>query len=88
MAQIDPRPLRRFKKAIGGIGRITGPHHWESAKKKNAKPIYYYRICGAPTIEVFASLKTFMSEPKRGQAQRKCMAFSKWRARRDKEKLL
>lgn len=68
IAQTDPRPLERFKLALGIAKEVTGPY---KPKTENSKPYWHLTVTGrADVIEVLHRLWPFMSEPKQEQCHR------------------
>lgn len=67
VAQSDKRPLNRFLNIIN-IGRIAGPYQ---PKYRNAKPYWYWKTAGRPSVHAVLSLLwPYLSEPKKEQARR------------------
>jgi len=66
VSQVRREPLDRFHRAIGGIGKITGPHKGHSPRASD-----FYQWSGtsyAASQHVIAVLWKYLSEPKKEQA--------------------
>lgn len=62
--QVDPRPLRRFHQAVGGLGNFYGP----SPGRGRRSPIYHWATGRFEHIQAAAAmLWLWLSEPKREQ---------------------
>jgi|SRR5579859_4384155 len=67
LSQVEPHPLRRFKKIVN-TGKLGGPY---KPRKKNAKPYYKWQTAGRPsTRKVLLLLWPYLSNPKKIQAKR------------------
>jgi hypothetical protein len=78
VAQTDPRPLVRFRNAVG-IGSVNGPYERQN---KTHKPNYEYRPDTFEHMQaVIAMLWHWLSEPKREQATTAFMAAKAYHER-------
>lgn len=61
----DPETLHRFQRAVGGLGKVQGPH----SNGPGTKRVKYQWRCDRPheVIAVIALLWRFLSTPKREQ---------------------
>lgn len=68
VGQTDPRPLERFAAAVGA-GKVRGPYgpYARNGKPNNWKPMYAWQLGGRKAESVFATLRPYLSEPKREQ---------------------
>jgi hypothetical protein len=69
--QTDPRPLERFRAAVGGIGKVSGPRPPARGSRKVSWTWDAYNW--ADTQAVIAMLWAFLSAPKRDQARKALM---------------
>jgi len=71
IGQVDPRPLERFQRAIGGHGKIYGPRQRTAPSGRPSKPFWEWQSNRFEVIQaVYALLWRFLSEPKREQVRR------------------
>lgn len=71
--QCHEEALRRFKKAVGGLGKIYGPFAPSGLGKK---PEWRYRLWGFEQVQaVIAMLWSFLGTPKREQATRVLLGY-------------
>ena len=70
ISQTDPRPLERFRLAVG-MGKVGGPYNTFNAYTKQVyKPVYAFRLHTAgEVLTMVAKLWPYLSEPKRDQMQ-------------------
>jgi hypothetical protein len=68
MPQVDPRPLQRFARVVGG--RINGPYDRKGGNNPNARPCYELVAYSREAWPILSALWPFLSEPKREQAKR------------------
>lgn len=66
IGQIDKEPLERFRRAVGGVGRIYGPYK----KDERWKPIWTYSAKGQDAHAALRAFLHFCSTPKRVQAEK------------------
>lgn len=69
VAQIDPEPLERFRRAVGGLGRVEGPFY-HTGRKANLKhhPQWFFRATSFEEVQAIAALLwRFLCTPKREQ---------------------
>jgi len=66
--QVDSRVLERFRQAVGGLGKVTGP--WDRTRyAPNRKPQWYYEVYSFERVQaVVALLWKWLSPVKREQA--------------------
>ena len=70
--------LERFRAAVGGVGKVTGPRRW--AKRPHWSDVYSYDVQGDGAIEVLALLEPYLSTAKRQQAARVITSAAMMRA--------
>lgn len=63
ITQTDRQVLDRFDEAVGVSG-VRGPY----MSKGRIKPLFYWRVTGKKAVEVFESLRPYLSEIKIAQA--------------------
>jgi len=67
ISQVEPEPLERFTRAVGGR-KPMGPY---KPRHANAKPYYRWDACGRPSVHrVLCLLWPYMSGPKKRQARK------------------
>lgn len=69
ITQAERYTLDRFMAAVGGVGAIYGPYHYESKQFKSTQPIWHYRAVKFEDAQaVLAMLWKYLSPSKREQA--------------------
>jgi hypothetical protein len=63
LSQCDLAPLKRFLKAVSGIGRINGPYQYYS----NKRPYWVWSTSCSSADKVFNMLKPFLCSAKKKQ---------------------
>lgn len=63
VSQSEITTLKRFKKAINGIGHINGPYQY----KPNRRPYWTWSVSCKSARETFKLLKPYLSQPKKDQ---------------------
>jgi hypothetical protein len=77
--QIDPQVLQRFRRAVGGLGRVSGP--WDRARyAPNRQPQWSYEASSFEQVQaVTALLWNWLSPVKRDQARAVFMKLKEFR---------
>jgi hypothetical protein len=68
ISQCDPYVLHRFREAVGGIGRITGPYSRKLPKRGNDR--WVYRTNASQVEQVMDQIKPYLSPVKLAQLEK------------------
>jgi len=75
IAQTDPEVLHRFQRAVGGLGRVVGPHNY------GWRDVWTFRVNRFEHVQaIVAMLWPFLSGLKRADAHRALSEMAAWRA--------